>query len=51
MGEMINAYKNLVGKPEGRDPSEDLCTDGSIILKWIIWNSDWRVWIGFMWLG
>jgi hypothetical protein len=32
MGEMRNAYKILVGKPEGRDHSEDLGVDGMIIL-------------------
>jgi hypothetical protein len=31
MGEMRNAYKILVGKPEGRRHSEDLNVDGIII--------------------
>jgi hypothetical protein len=32
----INAYKILVGKPEGkRDHSEHQDIDGRIILKWI----------------
>jgi hypothetical protein len=31
MGEMRNAYRNLVGMPEGRDHSIDLGTDGSKI--------------------
>jgi hypothetical protein len=34
IGEMRNAYKILVGKPEGRDHLEDLSVDGKIILKW-----------------
>jgi hypothetical protein len=38
MGEMINAYKILVGKPEGRDHLEDLGIDG------------WEVWSRFIWL-
>jgi hypothetical protein len=32
MGEVKNAYKILVGKPEG----ESLCIDGAVILKWIV---------------
>jgi hypothetical protein len=34
MGEMRNAYKNLVRKPEGKNHSEDLDVDGRIILEW-----------------
>jgi hypothetical protein len=33
---MRNAYKILVGKPEGENHSEDLCIDGRIILEWIL---------------
>jgi hypothetical protein len=36
MQEMRNAYKMLVGKPEGRKPLEDLGVDGKIILNWIL---------------
>jgi hypothetical protein len=32
MGEVRNAYKMLIGKPEGRDNSEDLVIDGRTIL-------------------
>jgi hypothetical protein len=32
----INAYDILVGKPEGKNPSEDLGVDRKIILKWIL---------------
>jgi hypothetical protein len=35
IGEMRIAYNNLVGKPEGKRPSEDLGSDGEIILEWI----------------
>jgi hypothetical protein len=35
MGEMRNAYKILVAKPEGNRDSEDLRVDGKIILKWM----------------
>jgi hypothetical protein len=33
MGEMRNAYKILVRKPEWKNHLEDLDTDGKIILK------------------
>jgi hypothetical protein len=35
MGEMRNWYKILVGKPAGKDHSEDLSVDGRIILELI----------------
>jgi hypothetical protein len=38
MGEMRNAYEILVGKPEGKNHSEDLGVDGKIILDWIFWK-------------
>jgi hypothetical protein len=31
--EMRHAYKSFVGKPEGREHSEELDIDGKIILK------------------
>jgi hypothetical protein len=34
VGENWNAYRALVGKPEGKRHLEDLDVDGSIILKW-----------------
>jgi hypothetical protein len=36
MGEMRNAYKNLVGKLEGKRPLGRQGVDGRIILKWIL---------------
>jgi hypothetical protein len=36
MGEMTNAYRNLIGKPEDRGNLEFLGVDGMIILKWIL---------------
>jgi hypothetical protein len=36
MGEIRNAYKILVGKPEERSDSEDLDVDGRIIFKRIL---------------
>jgi hypothetical protein len=43
MGEMRNAYKIVIGKHERGDHSQNLSTDGRIILKG-------KVWIGF-WLS
>jgi hypothetical protein len=39
MGEMTNAYKIFVGKPEGKNHLDDLVVDGRI-LKWILWKQD-----------
>jgi hypothetical protein len=36
MGEMINGYKILVRKHEGRDHSEDTGVEWRIILEWIV---------------
>jgi hypothetical protein len=33
------------------DHSEDLCVDGRIILKLILGQWFWSVWIGLIWLG
>jgi hypothetical protein len=33
MHEWVNAYKILLGKPEGKRPLEDLGVDGRIILN------------------
>jgi hypothetical protein len=33
MGKIDEAYKILVGKPEGKSPSEDLGTDGRNLSK------------------
>jgi hypothetical protein len=35
MEEIRNAYKILVGKPEGKRPLEHRGVDGRIILEWI----------------
>jgi hypothetical protein len=36
MGKKTNAYRLLVGKPEGRRPLEDRDVSGWIILRWIL---------------
>jgi hypothetical protein len=35
-GKVRNAYKILVGKPEGKSHSEDLGINEKIILEWIL---------------
>jgi hypothetical protein len=36
MEEIRNEYNILIGKPEGKDHSEDLGVDGRIILDWML---------------
>jgi hypothetical protein len=36
MGAMRNEYNILVGKPEGKSPSEDLGVNGKVILKSVL---------------
>jgi hypothetical protein len=36
MGKVRNVHKILVGKPEGKRPSEDLGEDGRITLEWML---------------
>jgi hypothetical protein len=50
MGRMRNAYTILVGKPEGRDHSEDLGVDEKIILEWIVGKNGGKKWTGCIWL-
>jgi hypothetical protein len=51
MGEQSNAYRILVGKPEGkRDHWEDQDVGGWTILKWILERQNGMVWIGLIWL-
>jgi hypothetical protein len=40
MGDKTDAYKVLVGKPEGKRPLEYLDVRGRIILKWILEKQD-----------
>jgi hypothetical protein len=35
---------------KGRDNSEDLGTDGKIIVEWILGKQGGKVWTGFVWL-
>jgi hypothetical protein len=44
--EKMNAYRILVGKPEGKDHWEDQDVGGWTILKWILERQDGMVWIG-----
>jgi hypothetical protein len=36
VGEIRNAYNNLVGKPEGKRPLEDLGVYERILLEWFL---------------
>jgi len=36
MEEMRNTYNTLIGRPKGRDQSEDLGIEGRIISEWIL---------------
>jgi len=42
----MNGYNILVGKPEGKNHSEDIGVDGTILLKWILGKSFEKLWIG-----
>jgi hypothetical protein len=48
VGIIINAYKNLLGKPDGIH-SRDLDVDGKIILEWISRKQEADVWTGCIW--
>jgi hypothetical protein len=50
MGERRDAYRVLVGKPEGRDHLEEPGVDGRIILIWIFMKWDVGAWTGSFWL-
>jgi len=42
--------QGLVGKPEGKNHSEDPGVDGSIIIRWIFRKWDVGAWTGSGWL-
>jgi hypothetical protein len=49
MGEKRNAYRLLVGKPEGKRPL-GRPRHGWIILGWILERWDGVMWTGLVWL-
>ena len=44
MGDRRNAYKVLVGRPEGTEPLGKPTLDGWVILKWISRKRDGEAW-------
>jgi hypothetical protein len=50
-GQMGNAYKILIRKPEGKTVhSENLGLDGRIISEWILEKQGGKFWTGLIWL-
>jgi hypothetical protein len=50
MGEKRNAYRLLVGKPEGKRPLRRPGHRWWIILGWILERWDGVMWTGLVWL-
>jgi hypothetical protein len=50
MGEKRNAYRLLVGKPEGKRSLGRPRLGGWIILGWILERWDGVMWTGLVWL-
>jgi hypothetical protein len=48
---MTNAYKILVGKPEGKRLLGRLAVDWKIILEWILGKWGGKMWTGCIWLS
>jgi hypothetical protein len=48
MGDMRNAYKIFVGKPEGKGALGVFSADVKIISEWILGKQDGKVWTGCM---
>jgi hypothetical protein len=48
MREWRDAYRVLVGKPEGFYHLEEPGIDGTILLKWIVEKWDGRAWTGLI---
>jgi hypothetical protein len=49
-GAKRNAYRILVGNPEGKRPLQDQDVGGWTILKWNLERQDGMAWIGSIWL-
>ena len=50
MGDWRNAYRVLVGRPEGKNHFESLGVEGRIILRWIVRKGGGMAWTGLVWL-
>jgi hypothetical protein len=51
MGGRKGACRVLVGRPEGRNHSEDAGIGGRITSKWICKKWDGEAWAGLLWQG
>jgi hypothetical protein len=51
VGEIGNAYNNLLENPKGRDHYDNLDVDGKIILELILGKECWKLWSGHICLG
>jgi hypothetical protein len=50
MAKMRNAYRILFVNLSGSDNLGDIDVDENVVLKWILYKWDMRMWIGFIWL-
>jgi hypothetical protein len=50
IGNMKNAYKILIGKPEQKRPAEDLGIEGKVTLQLILGKQGGKMWTGIIWL-
>jgi len=49
-GERRGIYRDLVGKPEGKNSLEDPGLDGKIILSWVFRKCEMETWTRSSWL-
>jgi hypothetical protein len=51
LGKKRNAYKILVGTPEGKRQYKNLCIAGRTGIKWALKRLGQRGWTGVIWLS
>jgi hypothetical protein len=47
-GQILNAYRIFIGKPEGKRPLGRLDVDGKTVIEWILEKEGENVWAGDM---